>query len=589
MSKPLPSWMHDPAPTQSKPLPEWMSDPPQASRGAPDFDYTSAPLFAAPTIAAARTLMPGTEERAATLGFANGGTMGFVDEIGGAVAALLPEALGGVPESSVKLGAAAMPTGAESPEEFQAKSELIEGMANTPTSYELTRDRIRAEQKQAKEQQGGAYMAGDIAGGVAGSIAGNILLPGGGAVARGAAEGAIGGLGNSEADLLNGDVSGAARDTVVGGLVGGAAGYVGNKVGGWVGRKLGATPEALEGLAQGRAVKAATGQNKRAIGKMIEAGELGLDTGTVERVGSDLLNEGVVTAGANSRDILRRAAQQKEAWGNTIGEALDYLDNATPEGMALDVGRLADEMEQALVVPNLTGTPGRRQTAAHLAEYIQTLREQPNSLSALDAFKRALDEDINYAKVDMPAASKALLRLRSMLNSAIESKADEVAQAVGEPDVAQLFREAKAVFSSMSIGERVAQNQVTSQASNRLIAPSDYAAGIGGAVMNAASGGAALPAMAAGAGMAAAHKLVRTRGNQVAAAVFHGLSGNGLLRAVAENASEMLGKFSGPIAAAIARGAGGNDEALSAVDYVLQQTDPEYRAMKEALAKEAQQ
>lgn len=549
-------------------------------------------------------------DKAAMLGIAQGGTMGFADEIGGAMATYLPSgktaqtvadvaaavsgqpwvrSLTGVPESTVKLGPAAMPSASDTDAEFQAKSELIEGVASVPTPYELVRDRIRAEQKQAKEQQGAAYMAGEIGGGIAGSIAGNILLPGGGAIARSAAEGALGGLGSSEADLLKGDVLGAAADTALGAGLGAGAGYIGGKVGNYLGRKVGAAPEALEGMAQGRAVKAATGQNKRAISKMIEAGELGLDTGTVERVGSDLLDEGVVTAGASSRDILQRAAERKEAWGKTIGEALDYLDNATPHGMALDVGRLADEMEQALVVPNLTGTPGKRQTAAHLAEYIKTLRDQPGSLSALDAFKRALDEDINYAKIDMPAASQALLRMRSMLNRAIETKADEVASAVGSPEVAQLFREAKAVFSSMAIGERVAQNQVASQASNRLIAPSDYGAGIGGAVLNAASGGAALPAMAAGAGMAAAHKVVRTRGNQVAAAALRGLSGNALLKKVAEAAPEMLGQFGGPIAAAIARGAQGDDAALSAVDYVLQQTNPEYRAMKEALAKEAQQ
>lgn len=576
---------------------DWQDVPPK--RGAEIDDWQDVP--AKPDMGATK---------AGVLGFANGGTMGFVDEIGGTLAQVLPEhdsmlasglraagAMSGlplgdltqVPESSVKLGPAAMPSASDSDAEFQAKSDLIEGLANTPTSYELVRDRVRAEQEQAKAQHGGAYMAGDIAGGVAGSVAGNILLPGGGAFARGAAEGAIGGLGNSEADLLHGDVAGAARDAAVGGLVGTAASGVGAGLG-WVGGKiLGKTPGVLEGLAQGRAVKAATGQNKRALSKMVEAGELGLDTGTVERVGSDLLDEGVVSAGASSRDILQRAAERKEAWGKTIGETLDYLDNATPEGMALDVGRLADEMEQALVVPGLTGTPGKRQTAARLAEYIQTLREQPNSLSALDAFKRALDEDINYAKVDMPAASQALLRMRSMLNRAIEGKADEVAAAIGDPEIAQLFKEAKAVFSSMAIGERVAKNQVSAQASNRLVAPSDYAAGIGGAVLNAASGGAALPAMAAGAGMAAAHKVVRTRGNQVAAAALRGLSGNALLRGVAEKAPELLGKFSGPIAAAIARGAQGDDAALSAVDYVLQQRDPEYRAMKEALAKEAQQ
>jgi len=551
--------------------------------------------------------------RAFALGASQGGTMGFADEIGGMAAELLPSGktaqalaqgaaaatgipwlsdLTGVPESSVKLGPAAMPSDADTPEQLQAKSDLIEGMAKAPTSYELVRNRMRAEAKQAKEQEGGAYMAGDVLGGIGASVAGNIVAPGGGAFLRGAAEGAVGGLGNSESDLLQGDVGGAAADTALGASIGGVSSYVGDKT---LGRLLRGAPgaaqgtsEGLESMAEGRAVKAATGQNKAAIRQMIEKGELGLDTGTVERVGSDLLNEGVVDAGASARDILKRAGERKQAWGATINQALDYLDNLTPNGMQIDVGALADDMEQALVVPNLAGTHGQRQIAARMADNIAAFRQQGNSLSALEAFKRALDEDINYAKVDMPAASKAMLRMRTMLNNAIEDKADEVGRAAGASDVADLFKESKAVYSSMAIGERVAKNQVTANASNRLISPSDY--GVGGAMAmgKAAASGNPLGAAALGMGVALGHRAIRTRGNQVAASAFRGLSGNALLKKVASTAPEYLGQFAGPIGAAIARGGGADDAALTATDYVLQQTNPEYRELKKQLAEGAE-
>lgn len=528
------------------------------------------------------------KDRAAVLGVAQGGTMGFADEIGGALGEFLPQGFGGVPESSVKLGPAAMPSNNDTPEQFAAKANLIEGMANNPTSYELVRDNMRNEVKQAKEQQGGAFAAGDIAGGIGASVAGNILMPGGGPAVRGAIEGGLSGLGNSDADLLQGDVAGAAKDAATGAVVGGVSGYVGDKALGWLFR---GTPsaaegvsEGLEGMAEGRAVKAATGQNKAALRQMIEKGELGLDTGTVERVGSDLLDEGVVSAGASARDILQRAGERKEAWGKTINEALEHLDSVTPQGMRLDVGALADDMEQALVVPNLAGTRGQRQIASRLAEDIAALREQGSTLSELEGFKRALDSDINYAKIDMPAASKALLRMRTMLNEAIESKADEVGAAAGASDVADLFREAKKVYSSMAIGERVAQNQVTAQASNRMIAPSDYAIGAVRALHSASN-----PAGAAveGAAWALGHKALRTRGNQAAASALRGLSGNALLKKVAEQSPEYFGQFAGPISAAIARGAGGDEAALTATDYLLDQTSQSYRDMKKKLAEQS--
>lgn len=552
-----------------------------AKRQGRDVDYTTLPAYMAPVVAASRAIQPGTAERAATLGVAQGGTMGFVDEIGGALGSLF------VPESTVKLGPAAMPSARDSDAEFQAKSELISGVASTPTSYELVRDRIRAEQKQAKDQQGEAYMAGEIGGGVLGSVAGNILLPGGGAIARGAAEGAVAGLGSSEADLLKGKYGQAAADTAFGAGIGGVAGGIGGAIASRLPGAARATQEGLESAAQGRAVKAATGQNKREISKMIAAEMRGSDVGTVERVGSDLLDQGVVTAGTNADDMLQRAVARRAEFAQMIDDSLDELDTLAQR--PLNVGAIADDLESSLVAPLLNGTRGQRQVAARMAEEIQALRDQgPIGLRALEAFKRGLDDAIDYAAEIKDPAQKALLRMRTILNETIEAEAEAISRATGS-DAAAQYLNAKAVTGSMSIGERVARNQAVSQASNRLIAPSDYGMGAVGAVVSGIASGGSIPAAAAtGMAIAGAHKLARQRGNQVAAAALRGLSGNALLKKVAEASPELLGDFAGPISAAIARGAGGDDAALSAVDYVLQQTSSEYRAMKEALAKEAQ-
>jgi hypothetical protein len=115
---------------------------------------------------------------------------------------------------------------------------------------------------------------------------------------------------------------------------------------------------------------------------------------------------------------------------------------------------------------------------------------------------------------------------------------------------------------------------------NNMLGLPDYLA----ANAAAAAGGGPVAAAATG----ALANAVRGRADSAAAVALRGLSGNSLLRAAAEQSPEVLGKYGAVIAAAIARGTGGDDSALKAVDYVLQQTDPEYRAMKTALAKEAE-
>lgn len=98
--------------------------------------------------------------------------------------------------------------------------------------YTKRRDEARARLRAAEEAHPDAAFGGQVAG-----IVGSALIPGGGAksligaVGEGALMGAAQGLGSSEADLTRGDVGGAAVDTGLGALVGGAAGAVGHGAG----------------------------------------------------------------------------------------------------------------------------------------------------------------------------------------------------------------------------------------------------------------------------------------------------------------------------------------------------------------------
>lgn len=96
--------------------------------------------------------------------------------------------------------------------------------------YTERRDKARERYAEAERVNPKSFTAGRVVGGV-----GGVLLPGGaaaktlkGAMALGAATGAAQGLGESEADLTEGEVGEAAKDAVVGGAVGAGAGAIGH-------------------------------------------------------------------------------------------------------------------------------------------------------------------------------------------------------------------------------------------------------------------------------------------------------------------------------------------------------------------------
>lgn len=101
-------------------------------------------------------------------------------------------------------------------------------------AYRTERDRGRAFQKELREANPKAYLAGELGGAVlmpvpgSGTVKGATLLKRAGqATKQGAAMGAAFGFGNSEADLTQGDVRGVAGDTAIGAAAGAAGGAVG--------------------------------------------------------------------------------------------------------------------------------------------------------------------------------------------------------------------------------------------------------------------------------------------------------------------------------------------------------------------------
>lgn len=180
-----------------------------------------------------------SQGRTAALGVAQGGTMGFADEIGGAIGAATMN-------EPVRANLEILPD--DSPEVVALKKQMQAEQGDVPSNYQLVRDNMRGEWSDAKKVNPGTAFVSELAGGLAVPIPGGAAAQGTKIGARllraggqGAAMGAAYGAGSSEADLLKGEVGDFAIDTGLGALAGAGGGVIGEGVGstlGWAGRKI---------------------------------------------------------------------------------------------------------------------------------------------------------------------------------------------------------------------------------------------------------------------------------------------------------------------------------------------------------------
>lgn len=208
-------------------------------------EYEIAPAAAAPSGGGLQTLDPSEYEavlpkkrgkvESFVRGAAQGASLGFSDEIGGALESVF-----------------------------------------TSKTYRQARDEARSANKEAQEQNPWTYGAGGVAGGVAsafvpglnvvkagGAVLGaKSLLAGAGAAAKvGAKLGALGGIGGSEAELGEGELGKLAGDAALGAGLGGLAGVGGQVLSNAVGKVAAAKAASYAG----EKLRAAQGEGKEAF------------------------------------------------------------------------------------------------------------------------------------------------------------------------------------------------------------------------------------------------------------------------------------------------------------------------------------
>lgn len=305
-----------------------------------------------------------------------------------------------------------------------AKDWLMNDPSGFMENYKKHRDESRSAYKAAETANPGTFMTGQFAGG-----AGTALLSGGTGLGALAAQGALQGLGSSEADLTEGNYKGAIGDTVIGGSLG-AIGEAGGRL---IGKGLSKIPfskafdsvsSGLRDTAENLAVKA-TGATGNQANKF------------APNAGRELLDRGIVRFGRTAEDVAERAAGASKEAGEAIGSALKDLD---ARGVKASVENVTKAIEGK--IKELAEVPGNDTIIRQLNRELDNLYERGASelpVSLGEKAKRAFQSQTNYASPE--AEKKASAQLASAFKEEVENAAMKA-----DPTIANKFMEDKKVY-----------------------------------------------------------------------------------------------------------------------------------------------
>lgn len=518
-------------------------------------------------------------------GALQGATLGFGDEIEGAMGGGLQALVNSLPDS--------------------VRDELGLVKADSGDAYRYVRDEDRAANAKAEAEHGNLYTGGNIAGGLLVPIPGGVAKTAGKAALQGAGLGAAAGLGSSDADLTKGEYGRAAVDTLVGGVTGAAGGAGGHylaegagKIAPYIANHLPTREDVaapLRAFAERRAYKAA--------GPMLKDYRVLQRQGGLDRaqeIGRELLDSGAVSFGDNVENIAEKLTPIRQEAGRDVGRVIDDIDRVLPGPISR--GKLADRIQTELLDPLLqTNFPGDAQRIRTLRQQVNALRanaNQPLSMRGLEALKRSYDPLAKFDTATPNAVRDAIRDVRGVVQRHSEDAASLV-----DPDLAHQFQRAKERFSLLAPAEDMASDQALRRQANRMVSPSDYMAGMAGELKDASQQPGGLTGMA----WAWAHKQLRERGNAAAAVAVDALANlihdpdlaqqasraivrnpqlaQGLVEAARRGPQALARAIShrpaiptdGPYSSAFAAGKRMGDEDGSVTHFVLSQTDPNYQ------------
>lgn len=484
------------------------------------------------------------------------------------------------------------------------------GPLDLDIAYEGRRNAIRAADKLAQEDNPLAYGGAQVTGAIGSSaVPGlSVLNPATKATALGrvgtaAAGGGLVGAGTSEADLLEGDFGGLAKDVAVGAGTGAVAQGVLDKAAPVVSKTFGKAGELADDIG-GKTKRVAERQAfKASIGNQAGPFDDAVKQGVVNQRGRDLLDDGVVTFGTNAREISKRAETARKAVGDKMDALFSQIDEAAPEGIvdsrkaaarlrayADEVGgtgnkaltsrieAAADELEQLGTMTMSAAQKEKNSWRYSPGDVISVPKEVANKVKSIigsemdegvEAYAQRVRPvaaaDESFAEVLQTGSGRSVpspqLGQNPVLREA-QSAGDQLAPAQAN----ELYGHLKQKYGTMASTTKNAEKLANRQEKNRLFSLTDYMAGGAGFI-----GGGANPVTALAA--AQGNKMLRERGPSATAV------GLDKIGDMLQSSPEAFGKFAAPLQEAAKRG----NHALAVTHFLMSQQDEGYRQTLDSL------
>lgn len=436
------------------------------------------------------------------------------------------------------------------------------------------RDAFKAADEANPVTYGGAQMVGTVVGDIPRFI-GKIPTPvtAGLGAAYGALEGGIYGLGASEADLTEGDFSGAASAAGVSAGIGAAV------------------PTALKGLGKlGRAIGEGGGSAFDKIAPRISsrlkdfaetqsARAQGLERATLKKLGKKKVQDigrygldavdpvtgkNIVSGFANTDDMITRNTNIQRSSGEAIGEIAEQVDRSGFRGFSPT--EVADKVEAEL--GGFYRDPLNKSETNLLENALESIRMRGDSnigLEEAQTLKKTLAKAANWKNNIAPTEKERLARnIYGTVTEQIDETLDKGAKSLDNPALLDEFVQSKKLYGNSKGAEEILNNKRAREEGNKMFGLTDTIIGAGGLGSALATGGATVPATV---GVLAAKKFGEKYGAQNMSR-----SSDFLAKKVLAT-PELSRKYGKVIQGALSRG----PTAFAVTHYILQQQDPQYR------------
>ena len=396
---------------------------------------------------------------------------------------------------------------------------------------------------------GAAHLAEGVVGEGATSVLGRVAQSAIPLAAQGAAEGAFYGAGNVISENAIGGQEITAEKLLAGAKDGAVTGFL---AGAGLGAAGSLAKSAVEGtfkLAGADSLKAwlqdiADQQTMKAVGiDKVQYSRLGRTAEDVEQRVSEIADtvrnakldngEKVFKPFTTASETADRLAIAERESGERLGKITDKIEAIAqehPEARPNIPEFLQTVDDKVLSDLRSSGIAEVRKRADRVENVISELREKAAnneavSFAELRDFRQDFDSLIYQERADAGAGVralpnprlKALEQTRSLLEDTIEKSADRAAAISGDAELQGAYQAEKSTFRDLRQAKEMAEKWEMRDMGNRMVSPSDYGVGVGGALAAAASGVGGIASGGLGLAMTAAHNVIRERGASIMA------------------------------------------------------------------------